>query len=275
MNADKLWHQYNNFRKRKVAQHAPPVYKALQAQVTHYTTTRDLVHLPTQPLHNALQHLYKETGRQWAFKTYYSILKDAGLKHSNPQLRIKANGAIGLNEEFIQAITDFFNVDLFNTVTNITETTRQFLKDQTAAGIDQGLSLDDIINNLTTSDITKMRASLIARTETMKAANAAEQVGSDRTGLQTEKEWIAVRDNRTRFDHAEVDGKLAPDGKGFNVGGYLMERPGDTIDDNGRAVPAREICNCRCCIGRHVMEDADGLPVRKTDRLDASGRIIM
>ncbi|HEY1871615.1 MAG TPA: phage minor head protein [Chitinophagaceae bacterium] len=269
MNADKLWHQYNNFRKRKVAQHAPPVYKALQAQVTHYTTTRDLVHLPTQPLHNALQHLYKETGRQWAFKTYYSILKDAGVKHSTPVLRIKANGAIGLNEEFIQAITDFFNVDLFNTVTNITETTRQFLKDQTAAGIDQGLSLDDIINNLTTSDITKMRAALIARTETMKAANAAEQVGSDRTGLATEKEWIAVRDNRTRIDHADVDGKLAPDGTAFNVGGFKMDRPGDT------RAPAREVCNCRCCIGRHVMEDADGLPVRKTDSLDASGRIVM
>jgi hypothetical protein len=265
MNADKLWNQYNTFRKRKVNQFAPAIYKALQEQVKYYIQTKDLIHLPQQPLQHTLSQLYRETGRQWAFKTYYGVLKDAGVKHSTPVLRIKSNGAIGLNEDFINSIVDFFRTDLFNTVTNITETTRDFLRQQEEQGIQDQLSIDEIANNMLTSGITRNRATLIARTETMKAANAAEQVGADRTGLQTQKEWIAVRDNRTRHDHINVDGRVVDDDKPFNVGGYLMQRPGAAKTTDGRAVPAKEVCNCRCCIGRHVMRDEDtGLPVRKS-----------
>lgn len=265
MNADKLWTQYNTFRKRKVNQFAPAIYKALQQQVKYYIQTKDLIHLPQQPLQHTLLQVYKETGRQWAFKTYYSVLKDAGVKHSTPEVRIKANGAIGLNQDFINSIIDFFRTDLFNTVTNITETTRDFLRQQEEQGIQDQLSIDEIANNMLASGITRNRAVLIARTETMKAANAAEQVGADRTGLQTEKEWIAVRDSRTRLDHISVDGRVVPDNKPFNVGGYLMMRPGDLTSADGREVPAREICNCRCCVGRHVMwDEATGLPVRKS-----------
>lgn len=263
MNTDKLWRQYNAFRKRKIVQHTPAVYKALQAQIQYYAATKDTVHLPTQPMTDALRHLHKETGRQWAFKTYYGVLNDAGLKHSVPALRIKANGAIGINEDFINSILNFFQTDLFNTVTNITETTRKFINDQVSSGLEQQLSLDDIINSMLSSEITKNRAALIARTETMKAANAGEQVGTDKTQLQTQKEWIAVRDNRTRFDHAAEDGAIVPDGKPFDVGGYLMQRPGDSRTSTGGLVPAREICNCRCVIGRHVMRGPDGLPLRK------------
>src|SRR6478735_7043130 len=106
------------------------------------------------------------------------------------------------------------------------------------AGIQNQLSLDEIINNLLSSEITKNRAALIARTETGKAANAAEQIGSDKTGLQTRKEWIAVRDFRTRHDHINVDGKIVPDGEPFNVGGYMMLRPGAIKTTDGLRVPA-------------------------------------
>lgn len=264
MNANKLWHTYNNFRKRKVKQFAPSIYRALQAQIKYYTETQDLVNLPQAPMQAALSMLYRETGRQWAMQTYYGILKDAGVKHSNPVLRVKRNAAFGLNEEFIQAILDFFSTDLFNTVTNITETTRRQIRQLVEDGIQAQLSLDQIIDNLLTSGITKNRAALISRTEIMKAANAAEQIGSDRTGLQTRKEWISAIDNRTRRDHITVDGSIVPDGSPFNVGGYLMDRPGDGTSADGRKVPASEICNCRCTCGRHVLRGADGLPLRKS-----------
>jgi len=207
--------------------------------------------------------LYSITGRQWATFTFYSVLKDAGVKYQEPAIRIKRMGAIGLNEEFVQAILDFFRTDLFNTVTNITETTRVFIREQVALGIEQGLSLDEIINNMLTSDINRMRAALIARTETTKAANEAEQIGTDKTNLQTRKEWISVRDHRTRHDHITVDGSIVPDGKPFNVGGYLMLRPGANKTTDGQRVPAKEVCNCRCVIGRIVLKDKHGLPLRK------------
>lgn len=263
MNANKIWHTYNNFRKRKVKQFAPSIYKALQAQIKYYTETRDLINLPQAPMQQALSKLYAETGRQWAMQTYYAILKDAGVKHSTPVLRVKRNAAFGLNEEFVNAILEFFRTDLFNTVTNITETTRNFIREQVELGIQQQLSLDQIINNLLGSDITKNRAALIARTEVMKGANAAEQVGSDRTGLQTRKEWISAIDNRTRRDHITVDGSIVPDGQPFNVGGYLMQRPGANKTTDGQRVPAKEVCNCRCTVGRVVLRGDDGLPLRK------------
>lgn len=263
MDSNKIWNSYNNFRKRKVKQFAPSIYKALQAQIKYYIQTQDLVNLPQQPMQEALRELYSETGRQWAITTYYGILKDAGLKHSVPVLRIKRNAAFGLNEEFIQAILEFFSTDMFNTVTNITETTRRQIRQIVEDGVQQQLSLDQIIDNLLTSGITKNRAALISRTEVMKAANYGEQAGSDRTGLATRKEWLSVRDNRTRRDHVNVDGSIVPDGNPFNVGGYLMQRPGAGTSEDGRKVPASEICNCRCCVGRVVLRGEDGLPLRK------------
>lgn len=263
MNANKLWRQYNAFRKRKAAQFAPSIYKALQAQIKYYIQTQDLVNLPQQPMQEALRQLYSVTGRQWATFTFYNVLKDAGIKYQAPLITVKRRGSIGLNEEFVNAILDFFRTDLFNTVTNITETTRTYIREQVEQGIQDQLSLDEIINRMLYDNITKTRAALIARTETMKAANAAEQVGTDRTNLQTRKEWISVRDHRTRHDHITVDGSIVPDDKPFNVGGYLMMRPGANKTTDGQKVPAKEVCNCRCVIGRHVLKGKDGLPLRK------------
>jgi uncharacterized protein with gpF-like domain len=263
VNPNKLWHTYNKFRLRKTKQFAPSIYKAIQQQIKYYAATQDLINLPQQPMQQVLMDLYKDVGRIWGMNTYYNILNDAGIKHSVPQLQIKRRASIGLNEEFIQAIIDFFQIDMFNTVTNITETTRNFIREQVELGIQNQLSLDEIINSLLSSEITKNRAALISRTEVMKGANAAEQIGVDKTGLQTRKEWISVRDERTRRDHVTVDGSVVPDGSPFNVGGYMMLRPGAIKTTDGLRVPAKEVCNCRCVIGRHVLKDKDGLPLRK------------
>src|SRR6478736_170391 len=264
MNSNDLWNSYNKFTLRKAKQFAPAVYKAIQAQIKYFTETQDLTNLPQGPIREVLTQLYTEVGRNWAIVTYYNLLKDAGLKHDpNPPLQIKRRAAIGLNEEFIKAILDFFATDQFNTIQNITQTTRNFIREQVNQGIQNQLSLDEIIDNLLSSGITKNRASLISRTETMKGANAAEQIGSDRTGLATRKEWISVRDHRTRHDHINVDGSIVPDGSPFNVGGYMMQRPGADKTTDGRRVPASEICNCRCVVGRVVLRGRDGLPLRK------------
>src|SRR6478609_641591 len=263
MNSEKLWHDYNKFTLRKAKQFAPSIYKALNKQIEYYIQTNDLSNLPQAPIQDVLTELYTEVGRNWAIVTYYNLLKDAGLKHDpNPRLQIKRRAAIGLNEEFIQAILDFFATDQFNTIQNITQTTRNFIREQVNQGIQNQLSLDEIIDNLLSSGITKNRAALIARTEIGKSANAAEQIGSDKTGLVTTKVWISVRDFRTRLHHLEVDNQVRPDGKPFDVDGYQMQRPGDVKSADGRKVPGSLICNCRCCVGREVLRDKKtGLPL--------------
>ncbi len=267
MDANKLWEQYNSFHKRYTAKYKPAIYKALQDQVNYYIKTKDLANLPQKPMQNVLMSLYKEVGRIWGMNTYYNVLKDAGIKgHVRPTLSIKRNGSIGLNEEFIQAIIDFFNVDLFNTVGKIEETTRKFIQQTVSEGIQQQLSLDEIIRNLQNSELTKTRAELIARTETMKGANAAADIGALKTGLLLNTVWISVRDKRTRFDHAEADNQTVPQGKPFVIGAerYLMLRPGVDRTTDGRKVPASEICNCRCIIGHKAIRGKDGLPLMRT-----------
>jgi hypothetical protein len=53
--------------------------------------------------------------------------------------------------------------------------------------------------------------------------------------------WRPTLDNRTRPDHADMDGYGAiPLDEKFVVGGYEMDRPGDA------AGPASEVISCRC-----------------------------
>jgi hypothetical protein len=266
MNADKLWHTYNKFRLRKTKQFAPSIYKALQSQIKYYAATQDLINLPQQPMQEVLMDLYKDVGRIYAANTFYSLLKDAGIRYKKPEVNIKRNGSIGINQEFIDAILDFFSVDMFGNVQNITQTTRNQIQKIVEEGVHEWLSLDEIINNLLTSGITKNRAAVISRTEIGKAANAATDIGVKKTGLLTNKVWISVSDHRTRPDHVHVNNQIQPADKPFIVGNerFLMMHPMDTTSEDGRRVPGKEIINCRCTFGHIVLKDKHGLPLRKT-----------
>ena len=253
--------QYNNFRKRKAAKHTPAVYKALQAQIKHFAQTGKVDEIPMQPVYDAVKNMYTDAGKLWALQTYYNTLKEAGLKHGQQVKR----APIGFNEEFINSILAYFNTQLLTEATiPITETTQEWIRRELTRGINEGLGIDEIVRGIIQSPITRRRAELISRTEVMRASNLGEQIGVDKTGLDTKKVWIAIRDKRTRHDHALVDNSIVADGEPFNVGGWSMQRPGDPIDEQGNKVPASEICNCRCTIGRKVNRDpVTGLPMRR------------
>lgn len=83
-------------------------------------------------------------------------------------------------------------------------------------------------------------AETIARTETLMSANAGTQFGYEQSGVVEKKEWLAVRDGKTRDTHASVDGKVVKLDGYFIVGGSKLKFPGDP---NGSL---NEIINCRC-----------------------------
>lgn len=270
MNADKQWRQYNIYHKRKTQQHTPGVYKALQAQLNYFQQTRQIDSIPITPVAEQLKTIYIDTGPLWAFQTYLNIMRDAGLKKPpgkdfNPVEITKIRMPIGFHRTFIESITNFFKVDFLNTATDITNTTKEFIRQSLTAGYNAGEDLNFIINGIMNDGFTKTRAALIARTEVAKASNYGEQAGTDKTGLQTQKEWLSVRDNRTRRDHLATDGQIVQDGKPFDVGleHYHMQRPGASVTTEGLSVPAKEICNCRCTVGRHVDRDENGVPIIK------------
>lgn len=247
------WHLYNSFTLSKGKIFRPAVYNALKEQLLHFKQHRIIDAIPMQPIADVIKKMYVETGRIWAHKAYLNIRNQ------------KARQPIGFNEEIINQILQYFELKLLNdAVLPITDTTKDFIRDELDKGILEGKSIDEIVNEILKSDITAIRARLITRTEIMKATNVAEQFGIDKTGLQTNKIWIAARDNRTRRDHREADNQIVKDGQPFIVGveHFEMQRPGASISDDGRKVPAKEVVNCRCVVGRKVLRGANGLPLR-------------
>ncbi len=251
---------FNRFLRRKENELTPMMYKALQAQIRSFIDKginyANIEFIDTLPVAEAIKKLYTSTGVLWAHQAYLSVRRQAG---------VKARAPIGFNEAIINQILEYFKLQLLNDTENITATTKAFIRRVLARNTVEGIVVDDIVDELMKADLTRVRARLITRTEIMKASNIAEQFGTDKTGLETQKIWISAHDHRTRLDHRTVDGQTVADGSPFTVGPekFLMQRPGDSSSEDGRKVPAKEICNCRCTIGRKVIRGANGVPLKK------------
>jgi len=91
------------------------------------------------------------------------------------------------------------------------------------------------------------RAAIIAETTSHNALTygglAVMLAVSSTTGDPTQKEWLAVFDEKTREDHVFANGQKVDVGDPFLVGGEQLQRPGDP---NGSA---GNIINCRCVVG--------------------------
>lgn len=120
-----------------------------------------------------------------------------------------------------------------------------------ADGIAAGDSMDGLRARLqaTFSDggaqLGEARAARIARTETVAAWNwAALHVARSRpSGSRPRfKTWLATLDLRTRDAHHRAAGQTVLLDAGFDVGGELLDFPGDPIASPGNVV------NCRCAM---------------------------
>ncbi|MEO7889172.1 MAG: phage minor head protein, partial [Vicinamibacterales bacterium] len=90
----------------------------------------------------------------------------------------------------------------------------------------------DVFND----EITKARATTIARTETIGALNEGEQIAAQESGIVQSKEWLSQGDARVRDGH-DIDGEIVPLDGFFSNG---LEYPGDQRGDAGNVI------NCRC-----------------------------
>ena len=87
----------------------------------------------------------------------------------------------------------------------------------------------------------RYRAERIARTEIMVASNVGTLEGGRNAGIPVKKRWDPIVDQWSRPDHAAMAG-VEPIGidEMFNVGGVMMQQPGDG------AGGAEHVINCRC-----------------------------
>jgi len=166
------------------------------------------------------------------------------------------------NDFWLSLVNDYIRTYTANKVVDITDTTKELIRRQIAAGLEQQLSIDDMIQLILDNSINPYRARAIARTEITGILNAAAQGAALQTGLLLRKVWISSLDFRTRrlpvskFDHYKMDGVTEPITHPFNVNGDLIDYPGDPKGAKGN------IIQCRCTHAHEAVRDSNGRLIR-------------
>jgi len=225
-----------------------------------------------------LKNIYVDAGRVWGSKIYQIVKKQAadmtrraGNDKKQERLTVrtthlqKAMMPIGYNEDLIAEIISYLRLHDLQIVSEISDTMKGWIMDKLIEGQRTGLSITQVAENITKDDFPANRAIVIARTETVKAANFGAMQAAKKSGFRLEKEWIAARDIRTRriprdeFSHTAMNGKTAQMDEAFQVpnrnGSHdSLMQPCDP------AGAAGDVIQCRCTVGFNVLRGADGLP---------------
>lgn len=123
---------------------------------------------------------------------------------------------------------------------SVNGTTLESLTGTIAEGIDAGEGIGEMTDRIQSvySDLSDYRAERIARTETTASNNEGFIEAYKQSGVATHKEWIAVMDERTRPEHAALNGEVVPLDSKFSNNLTYPQEP-----------------NCRCVIGPVFKED--------------------
>jgi len=159
---------------------------------------------------------------------------------------------IDLPEDELSAVQKFFSLSfLKKNIAEIVSTTKKKI----ANFIDrkqqnEELSRDDIADELKKEigdNQSVERAALItvfvAHTAINWSSLNESKIFNQEVREELKKEWISMRDDKVRDDHAEADGQTVGLDDFFLVGGEQLEYPGDP---NGSI---ENIINCRCIVG--------------------------
>lgn len=106
-------------------------------------------------------------------------------------------------------------------------------------------------------------AEALARTDLIGLANGGSIVAAREVMPPgSTKTWLATPDDRTRETHVEADGQTVPMDAQFDVGGEMLDYPGDPSGSDD------EVINCRCTV---IYEEAAAEPVLAAAGPDVSG----
>jgi HK97 family phage portal protein len=136
--------------------------------------------------------------------------------------------------------------------TNVWGTTKATLEAAVKAAVsDPSLTVTEVAKAIeqaigTAMDVRRSDAMRVARTESVSAANAGNQLAWEQSGVVEGREWLTARDELVRESHAAMDGETALMNEPYS--NDLMF-PGDPSGEPG------EIINCRCTELAQVSEE--------------------
>lgn len=243
------------------------IFNALRMQINGFTdifhergidaATRQLDrYLLNNKAMDVIRDMYINAGLFFARKTYREIRSSVKEKAAN----------FGFNDEWTQAITAYLQKFILNTVSNITDETKKQILGVLEKAINEGWGIEKISSELKSPEIILWRARLIARTELAKAAHTGRKASEDTSDFETEKEWIAANDDRTRDSHRLIDGEVIDTEARFEVprksGGVdMMEGPGDPT------ASIENLANCRCSMAFRAKRNEQGRLIPKAKRI--------
>lgn len=258
------WNQFAQFQKRHERKYQKRFYQLIRRQarrVAAYVrengadlaeTNINTLVLPSET-EALLRQLYTEVGVRWANVEYGNIQEYT--KSWTQPVRLKAFGFNALWESILNI---FFAAQGGDKITSIDETTKQWLIRKIQDGRAEQMGPEQIARSMENDkDIPLWRSRLIARTETVAAANFGGMTAARQSKLKMVKRWVNARDKRVRELHKDqsqggVGGEVVPLEQPFSNG---LMHPGDP---NGGA---KQVCNCRCIASMRPVRDANGMPV--------------
>lgn len=240
-----------------------PIYKAIRKQVNYfadnYANGITVTELPQKQLIKALRWLYESAGVNNAMAVRSQIKRETKSAPLDPF------------QKLIWMVNEYYRQNLLQqAVVPITNTTfKQIYRvlEQAAA---EGWGITKTVAALKATDITRARAELIVRTETMKAANAGAMLSAAEMDIAVNKKWISATDIRTRriprdqYDHLHMNNREVGYNEPFIVPSTkqidAMQYPGDPTASAGN------VCNCRCTLAFVPLRDGAGnlIPMSRT-----------
>ena len=260
-----IWQDYRKLYMNALVQYSPKFKKELQKQVDTYCRTQDFDAISDKSLEKTIKQLHVALG------TKMGLIAEKDVKKGTKGAYVPMETKSAQTDLFSYVLIRYLETKgLAQLAGDITDTTKEQIRKFLIQGQKEGLTMPEIIALLKTTGITNYRAELIARTETARAANLGSMIGALSTGLVTNKEWIAAKDNRTRriprdqFDHLNMDGTKIPMDATFKLqnkkGGFdFMLHP---CDSSGSAA---DVCNCRCTLGYEAQRDKNGKLLKLQD----------
>ena len=179
------------------------------------------------PIKEMMTDIYYTTGLPFA-KAVYGSLKKAEFN----------------DDVFGRAVVDAIETDGLIMVSDMTATTKKEINHILSAAFEEGQSIQATAATIESHirHMSNVRATMIARTETIRASNFGALQGAKFTELKLNKEWISTFDDRSRIDHEAADGQIVGRDDMFDVGGEQLPYPAATNGSAGNTI------NCRCTL---------------------------
>ncbi len=220
------WLKFHRYQVRYENIYTPKFNAALKEQVNQFIEYGTLMNVNSMPVYKVLHSLYMDSAYIWAHRATANLRKE--------------RMTMGFSERIIELMRQYYGIDLLNLADGITQTTKDVIQAVLNQAAQEGFGFDGIVKRLKSPELSIKRARLIARTETVGAANSASNIAALESGLLMDKIWISARDIRVRLHHKEVNQATVRMSEKFTVGGIPMDFPGD------KAGGASNVCNCRC-----------------------------